>query len=171
MKSFDLTCLYYEEADIFGIPMVLLSLLPIFLVVSYVTLITVNHDLNVVWMLAGQLFNEGLNNILKRIIKQPRPSSSKKAGFGMPSSHSQFMWYFAIYGLLCLSISRQNYWLRVFYALIMIGAATGVSVSRVWLGYHNFDQVVVGASVGSLTGIFWFYTIAFFSKSLKEKSA
>ena len=168
MKSFDLTCLYYDEKDI---PMVLLSLLPIFLMVSYVTLIVVNRDWRVFSMLVGQLLNEGLNNILKRTIKEPRPPTSKKDGYGMPSSHSQFVWYFAIYGLLCLSVSRQNPWIRLIYAMGMVGGATGVSISRVWLDYHTVDQVLVGASVGSVIGILWFYIIAFLSRSLKQKLA
>lgn len=30
-----------------------------------------------------------------------------------------------------------------------------VCVSRVWLGYHTREQVLVGVSVGSVTGCLW----------------
>ncbi|KAJ2844176.1 hypothetical protein GGI22_006967, partial [Coemansia erecta] len=45
-------------------------------------------------LLAGQLTNEGFNLVLKGCIQQERPNLHLGDGYGMPSSHSQFMAFF-----------------------------------------------------------------------------
>lgn len=49
----------------------------------------------------GLLLNEVLNMILKYTIREARPLRRQinYTEFGMPSSHSQLMWYFAIYSV------------------------------------------------------------------------
>ena len=47
------------------------------------------------YFIGGGLANGVLSKTLKAIIRQPRPSASKKKGFGMPSSHAQSLFYFA----------------------------------------------------------------------------
>ena len=52
-------------------------------------------------MFLGQLACEALNFLLKRLIKEDRPSSSHATtplgkGYGMPSSHAQFAWFWAV---------------------------------------------------------------------------
>lgn len=58
----------------------------------------------------GLLFNEALNAVLKHIIKQPRPMSRDNMynEYGMPSSHSQFMWFFSIYMFLFIWVRLQH---------------------------------------------------------------
>ena len=65
-------------------------------------------------MWAGQFANEGFNTLLKRVVKQDRPdgvsdnhnsntatySAAHGNGYGFPSSHSQYMGYFAAF-LVC----------------------------------------------------------------------
>jgi dolichyldiphosphatase len=46
--------------------------------------------------------NAVLSKVLKKIIREPRPTSSPKKGHGMPSSHAQSIYYFA--ALLCFKI-------------------------------------------------------------------
>ncbi len=64
-----------------------------------------------VYYVCGGVVNSILSKILKTMIRQPRPLESKKPGFGMPSSHSQSILYFAtimsikIYGLKWRSLS------------------------------------------------------------------
>lgn len=47
----------------------------------------------------GTLVNEVINMILKHIIKEERPAARESlySEYGMPSSHSQFMWFFTTY--------------------------------------------------------------------------
>mmetsp|Transcript_5880 Transcript_5880/g.9694 ORF Transcript_5880/g.9694 Transcript_5880/m.9694 type:complete len:227 (-) Transcript_5880:80-760(-) len=41
------------------------------------------------------ILNSAISKILKKLIKQPRPPAAKKSGYGMPSSHSQSILFFA----------------------------------------------------------------------------
>lgn len=96
----------------------------------------------------------------------------------MPSSHSQFIWYFAVYGTLYLmkNISfHQSIW-KVLISNLMLLLAILVSISRwiitllkldcifiywlvcyrVYLGYHTLNQVIAGSCIGTCFGICWF---------------
>lgn len=52
----------------------------------------------------GTLLNECLNMTLKYMIREPRPAvrNNYYVEFGMPSSHSQFMFFFTTYTILFL---------------------------------------------------------------------
>ncbi|CAO3700541.1 unnamed protein product [Rhizopus stolonifer] len=76
----------------------------------------------------------------------------------MPSSHSQFIWYFATFASLYLFKHIQldhNLW-KSLSSLAMITLALLVSISRVYLGYHTVNQVIVGSLAGSFFGLFWY---------------
>ena len=138
-------------------------------------------------MFAGQLGCEALNFVLKRIVKEERPkrmwarpiSSFFNAdwdyrllemlgkGYGMPSSHSQFMAYFAVYAGLFL-IYRHNpaltqsgamlhFWVRVFIALVLCIGAGAVAISRVYLNYHTPRQILAGCGAGVVCAFSWFF--------------
>jgi membrane-associated phospholipid phosphatase len=49
------------------------------------------------WDTCVQLLNEVANQILKRSIQQSRPEGARMSGSGMPSAHSQFIFFFAAY--------------------------------------------------------------------------
>jgi dolichyldiphosphatase len=85
-------------------PLSLITLTPPFLLVSYITLLLVRRELTILTSLIGQLGCEGLNLGLKRIFKQGRPTDFLGTGYGMPSSHSQFMGYFMAFW--CLHLYR-----------------------------------------------------------------
>jgi len=53
----------------------------------------------------GVALNEGLNRIVKYIVREPRPDgghSEHNVKYGWPSSHSQFMFFFVSYMVLFL---------------------------------------------------------------------
>ena len=52
--------------------------------------------------------NAILSKVLKRAIKQPRPAGSTEGGYGMPSSHTQSLFYFfSIVASLALGARQQ----------------------------------------------------------------
>ncbi|OBZ84726.1 Dolichyldiphosphatase 1 [Choanephora cucurbitarum] len=106
----------------------------------------------------GQLLNEGLNYLLKEYIAQKRPHDHLGDGYGMPSSHSQFIWYFAIYGSLYMKryIHLDHSVWKQLVSLAMFALAILVSFSRVYLGYHTTYQVMAGSLVGALFGMAWY---------------
>ena len=119
-------------------------------------------------MFLGQMASEALNFILKRIIKQERPKQMTGKGYGMPSSHAQFVSFWALAVVLFLlvrhksptrqetdgePISRAQ---RVIAAIGASGIAGAVIVSRVYLGYHTVQQTIVGTGAGIFTAVLWF---------------
>ena len=121
LQSLKVTHVYYNPLDPFSLASAFLALIPQALMVIYITLIYARREIEVVLMLAGQLLCELANFILKRAIREARPPGISLApplvfcggltfwgieilgeGYGMPSSHAQFMAFFAVYVTLYL---------------------------------------------------------------------
>ena len=96
-KAFSLTYVVYDEGDYVGLVLALFTLLPIFAVVMYVTLIVRTRSMHTLYAFAGQMLNEIANFVLKRMFAEERPKGSDRTDPGMPSNHSQFVFFF-----LCL---------------------------------------------------------------------
>lgn len=106
LKSFALTHILYDPAHPLSIPFTLLSLTPIFLFVSYFTLLIFDRRITVLALTAGSLLNEVLSLGLKRVLKGERPYlgyGEVGDGYGMPSSHSQAAGFLVAWGV--------GYWL------------------------------------------------------------
>ena len=115
-KAISLTHIEYPKGDLVGFVLAWASLVPIFLLVSFTTLILFNRDLHTIAYLLGILFNEALNWCLKHAIKEQRPVRGREILFtkyGMPSSHAQFMGFFSAYLALFLLIRvhKSNNWI------------------------------------------------------------
>ncbi|KAL7746343.1 hypothetical protein RI367_008273 [Sorochytrium milnesiophthora] len=114
-----------------------------------------------VWMLAGQLLNEMLNLVLKRTIQQDRPRAGEFGkGYGMPSSHAQFMFFVSGYVAVRVRGIRSHKWQlsRLAQRVVTQGVfvvAASVAYSRVYLEYHTAAQVLAGVAVGSVVGGCW----------------
>ena len=162
-KPFSLTFVTYQPGDHIGQACAILALAPIFIIVSYATLLISRREAHLVFILAGQLLNLVLNAVLKAIINQPRPAGSDHPGPGMPSDHSQFMAYWACYGVLFLLVHVKRVgrsgW-RPALAAGMLALAAAVAASRVYLGYHTLEQVLAGLVVGSAVAVVWFVLYA-----------
>jgi len=63
-------------------------------------------------MCCGQIGCEAINWAMKRYFKHPRPEQMHGKGYGMPSSHAQFMCYFAVYLSLWLLVRIDYFPLR-----------------------------------------------------------
>jgi len=117
-------------------------------------------------MFAGQIWNEAVNFTLKRIIQEERPKQMFGEGYGMPSSHSQFVSFFSIYLALFLlfrhvphpisSPSSLTYLERVGLSILAVAGAGAVSASRIYLNYHTLKQVLAGCAAGAISAITWF---------------
>ena len=156
LKPIGITHVLYESQDLIAKVLAYYSLVPIALIVSLVTLIVVNRDVRLFGFLLGQVANEGINFALKRTLKQPRPAGISidvdlGKGYGMPSSHSQFAWFFCIFWFYYIR-SYKTHWL---VQLIVLKSALLVSISRVYLGYHTVEQIVVGGVLGSMIALGW----------------
>jgi dolichyldiphosphatase len=112
LTQISLTYVQYPiDGGLFAKGMAYMSLMPVFLVVSFITLILFKRDLQTIVFFMGQMSNEILNFILKRLIAQERPTRNWRRidglghlgkGYGMPSNHAQFMTFFVTYFIFCL---------------------------------------------------------------------
>lgn len=116
------------------------------------------HDAEVIWAASGSILNTGSSRILKYLFNHQRPLSALnlKSDPGMPSSHGQSIGYLAVYAALTL-VSWQGFSaLAVMggFAILICGAY--LAWLRVSEGLHTYDQVLVGALLGSVVAIVWF---------------
>jgi len=169
-KPFTLTLVEYPEGDIFGLLFALSSLLPVFVVCSFVTLIVFRREMHTLAYFVGLLGSEAINISIKHFVKEPRPASrhlTVGVKYGWPSSHSQFTWFLVVYLNLFIHIrchsTRSVLYDSWKYVVSLLSTLVGVSVAygRVYLQYHTENQVVWGSCIGAALAIVWFLTTHF----------
>ncbi|KAF9891315.1 hypothetical protein FE257_004170 [Aspergillus nanangensis] len=166
LASLSLTHVHYNPNDPLSFASAWLALIPQALCVVYATLIWSSREAEVMFMFAGQMGCEALNFVLKRIVKEERPKQMLGKGYGMPSSHAQFMAFFAVYlGLFLLcrhtTASSQSptaipFVMRVCITFAVCVAATSVAISRIYLNYHTQRQVLAGLGAGIVCALTWY---------------
>ncbi|KAI1767693.1 PAP2-domain-containing protein [Hypoxylon sp. FL1150] len=170
LASLSLTHVNYDPTDRLSYLCAWLALIPQGLCVVYATLIWSTREAEVALLFAGQLGCEALNFALKRLIKEERPRRMNGKGYGMPSSHAQFVAYFAVSMALFLllrhrpphpRVRRRNHTPmglpeRACWSALGLAMAAAVAWSRVYLNYHTEKQVLVGAAAGAVSAVGWF---------------
>ncbi|KAI1262477.1 phosphatidic acid phosphatase type 2/haloperoxidase [Xylariaceae sp. FL1019] len=170
LASLSLTHVHYDPTDRISFLCAWLALIPQGLCVMYATLIWSTREVEIALLFAGQLACEALNFALKRLIKEERPQRMNGKGYGMPSSHAQFVAYFAVSMALFLLLRHQppkperrrgnhtpmSLPERAFWSVVGMGVALAVAWSRIYLNYHTQKQVLVGCAAGSVSAIAWF---------------
>jgi len=155
--ALELTHVLYDAHSHLAFALALITLSPILLMASYAALAVITRDLLIINMWAGQLACEAFNWILKRLVKQERPLESGGSGYGFPSSHSQYMGYFATFLILHLIFRHRfattgNWMLDQLFRLIvyvgLVAWSAAVCYSRYHLTYHTSHQIIWGAGVG-----------------------
>ena len=92
-------------------------------------------------------------------------------GYGMPSSHAQFVAYFSISLALFLLLRHvphpsathtpSSVLERVLLCAVAMVCAAAVAASRIYLNYHTPKQVLVGCAAGAVSAVAWFCITAF----------
>jgi dolichyldiphosphatase len=128
-------------------------------------------------MFIGQLACECINFCLKRIIREERPREMHGKGYGMPSSHAQFVSFFSVYLTLFLLLRHKgnthpkaahtpmSLRRRTVLCVEALGWAGAVAWSRIYLSYHTPKQVMVGALAGTICAFGWFFMTTVFRRS------
>ncbi|KAK1439159.1 hypothetical protein QVD17_04974 [Tagetes erecta] len=125
--------------------------------VAFGGLILLRHDAVAFWAAMGSVLNMMLSVTLKQILKQERPVSRLSSGHGMPSSHAQAIFYAIVF--VIVSVIEWQGFSGVTAVLSMFVVAIGSYFAwlRVSQRYHTTIQVVVGAIVGSVFAVLWFW--------------
>lgn len=171
--AFALTYVTYDDEDPFGWLLALITLSPIFIMVMYATLIVFRRDMHTLALLAGQLLNEATSVSLKAIVDSPtskwrhhavRPPGGDKVGSGMPSSHTQFMFFFTTYCALFVfrRVTLEKPAAKPVMAMGLETLSFLVGYSRCHLLYHTEEQVIVGGVLGALLGALWYGVVQTF---------
>lgn len=156
-----------------------LALVPQALCVVYATLVLSTREAEIALAFAGQLACEALNFALKRLIKEGRPRRTHGKGYGMPSSHAQFVAFWSLSLALFLLVRHRPHrhaarrhphraWSwpeRLLISLAAAALAALVAWSRIYLAYHTSRQVLVGTATGALSALAWFLATAYLRRS------
>ncbi|CZR60301.1 related to CAX4 protein [Phialocephala subalpina] len=167
LASLSLTHVHYDPNDPVSYFCAWLALVPQGLCVMYVTLIWSTREIEILLMFAGQMACEALNFLLKRILKEERPKRMHGKGYGMPSSHAQFVAFFSIsltFFLLFRHVPKKASPSHTPLSLVARIGLSGLALlnaglvawSRTYLSYHTPKQVWVGIVAGSVSAISWF---------------
>ncbi|KAG0259877.1 Dolichyldiphosphatase 1 [Mortierella polycephala] len=159
LTSLSITHVQFRQDDIFSKLLAYVTLSPLAIICGYVAVIITSRDLKPLVMFAGQLANEVVNQILKRLVKQARPTEYLGDGYGMPSSHSQFMAYFSTYVAILMyrrGVAPGAVIPHIVSGLVIFWSGM-VIYSRVHLFYHTWQQVVAGTICGCLFAVGYYY--------------
>jgi len=131
--------------------------------------------------LLGMFINSLVNYVLKGLIKEPRPSedvhifnaelnnskvNERRIGFdrfGMPSGHSQSVFF----SLVFIHLALKNVRVSLFYLFICLTTL----YQRIAYNNHTITQIIVGSVTGSMISfVFFKYARHLLKGVLKEKS-
>ncbi|KAI8091262.1 uncharacterized protein B0P05DRAFT_577334 [Gilbertella persicaria] len=122
LASISLTHVYFNPQDKISYALAYITLAPIAILVFYASVIVSRREVAGILMLSGQLANEALNYILKEWIEQERPHAHLGDGYGMPSSHSQF---------ICIYLGYHT------LSQVWIGSSIGIVFGILWYSVVN----------------------------------
>ncbi|OVA18134.1 Phosphatidic acid phosphatase type 2/haloperoxidase [Macleaya cordata] len=166
LKAVTLTHVRYQRGDQLGHFLAWVSLIPVFISLGgFVSHFLFRRELQGIFFALGLIISQFINELVKKSVQQSRPETCAILetcdSHGWPSSHSQYMFFFAIYFTLLtykgigLSGGRQ----KLIVGFVPWPLAFLTMYSRVYLGYHTVAQVFAGAALGSFLGALWFWVV------------
>ncbi|CAN1135459.1 Lipid phosphate phosphatase gamma [Linum perenne] len=167
LKAVTLTHVRYQKGDQLGHFLAWISLVPVFISFGgFIAHFIFRRELQAMFFAIGLLISQVVNEVVKTTVQQARPVTCELLemcdSHGWPSSHSQYMFFFATYFTMLmvrgigLAESIRHKALAFYMAWSM---AVLTMYSRVYLGYHTVAQVFAGATLGLVLGGTWFWVV------------
>lgn len=167
LKAVTLTHVRYQKGDQLGHFLAWVSLIPVFISLGgFVSHFIFRRELQGMFFAFGLIVSQFVNELIKRSVEQARPATCALLemcdSHGWPSSHSQYMFFFAIYFTLLTYKgiglwNGKNKWIVGHFVPWSLAVLT--MYSRVYLGYHTVAQVFAGATLGIFLGALWFWVV------------
>ncbi|XP_078159897.1 phosphatidic acid phosphatase (PAP2) family protein [Carex rostrata] len=167
MKAITLTYVRYQRGDPFGLFLAWVSLIPVFISFGgFVSHFLFRREIQGLFFTLGLIISQFLNELVKSSVQQSRPDTCALLeacdSHGWPSSHSQYMFFFATY-LTLLSLGKKTgvgHWGSRFLLVVLPWPFAVLTMySRVYLGYHTVAQVFAGAALGLVLGAGWYWIV------------
>ncbi|KAL6222379.1 hypothetical protein ACLB2K_005771 [Fragaria x ananassa] len=159
----------------------------------FAVVILCRHDGEAMWAALGSVVNSILSIVLKKILNQERPVPSLRSEPGMPSSHSQSIFYIFMFAIFSIwhyfnAMDSFEYFVSVInllypftdamHVLCAIAVVEWLGINEIslitsalalafgaylsWLRIsqrlHTMSQVVVGAAIGTIFSILWYWS-------------
>ncbi|KAL8214462.1 hypothetical protein R6Q57_003911 [Mikania cordata] len=166
LRAVTLTHVRYQKGDQLGHFLAWVSLVPVFISLGgFVSHFIFRRELQGMFFALGLLISQFISDSIKLAVQEARPETCIMLemcdSHGWPSSHSQYMFFFATYFTLLTYkkfgiILRRQMWV---VGLVVWPLALLTMYSRVYLGYHTVGQVFAGASLGIVLGGVWFWVV------------
>lgn len=166
LKAVTLTHVRYRKGDQLGHFLAWVSLVPVFISLGgFISHFIFRRELQGMFFAFGLIISQFINEIIKKSVQQARPETCALLemcdSHGWPSSHSQYMFFFAVYFTLLtykkLGLIFRN---QLLVAVVLVWPMAVLTMySRVYLGYHTVAQVFAGAALGSVLGWGWFWIV------------
>uniref|UniRef100_A0A5B7BSC3 Phosphatidic acid phosphatase type 2/haloperoxidase domain-containing protein n=1 Tax=Davidia involucrata TaxID=16924 RepID=A0A5B7BSC3_DAVIN len=166
LKAVTLTLIRYQKGDQLGHFLAWVSLVPVFISLSgFVSHFIFRRELQGMFFAIGLIISQFINEFIKTSVQQARPETCALLeicdSHGWPSSHSQYMFFFATYFTLLTYkriglLSRKQMWIA---GIAVWPLALLTLYSRVYLGYHTVAQVFAGSALGLVLGAGWFWVV------------
>ncbi|KAF5750380.1 lipid phosphate phosphatase gamma chloroplastic [Tripterygium wilfordii] len=164
LKAVTLTHVRYQKGDQLGHFLAWVSLVPVFISLGgFVSHFIFRRELQGMFFALGLIVSQFVNEFIKTSVQQARPETCALLemcdSHGWPSSHSQYMFFFAIYYTLLTYRGISLFENKFLVNFLSWSLALLTMYSRVYLGYHTVAQVFAGAALGIFLGAVWFWFV------------
>ena len=116
-----------------------------FYVILVLTLVILKNKKDI-WVGIHLLIIQGMNRIIKALVKRPRPPQIyhlvKETNYSFPSGHS--MSAMIGYGLLVLEVQKSSLKYKKVIEIFLMMMIFLIGLSRIYLGVHYFSDVIGG---------------------------
>ncbi|CAL5207206.1 unnamed protein product [Lathyrus oleraceus] len=163
LKAITLTHIRYGRGDKLGHFLAWISLVPVFISFGgFISHFIFRREIQGIFFFLGLIVSQFINEFIKTTVQQARPETCTLLemcdSHGWPSSHCQYMFFFATY-LTLLASKGTGFSKNIGLNLLTWSLAFLTMYSRVYLGYHTVAQVLAGTGLGVFLGAAWFWIV------------